>query len=94
MSKVIGRTNLEFLSRIKNYLENVFSGGFIENPQVEVSNRRGRFCQYDGCDNKRSRTDGVVKIRWDNGPVIYETYAFHSQCLKYLLKDERIPGIN
>ena len=89
MSVIIGTGNFEFLSRIVGYLLSYNRGKFQENPEIEVLKKRGRFCQYDQCPDKKIKTDRFIKVNWDNGLVRYEAYAFHADCLDFLLTDQR-----
>ncbi len=93
MKKIIGSKYFDNLMRIKGLVRDLISGGYQETQRVFVLSSEGGGCYYDDCFDKKMRSDKRVTIIND-GQRRVEAYSIHSQCLKSLLKDERVPGVN
>ena len=85
MSVVIGSRYLENLMRLSGLIRNLFNGGYQEDPEVLLLDRKDGRCYYYSCNNKKEGSNKLLVIKHDDGRK--EVYAFHADCLDNLLID-------
>ena len=94
--KIIGSKYLPNLAAIKQRLISFEFGGWLEEPQLILSESGGR-CHYDRCHHKMEPEDIRLNLLHSDKYATQdkaESYAFHTNSIEDLMHDPRIPNLN